>query len=81
MGDPFMETDKISIVLSKAEGLVFFDWLSRSDSAESLPIEHPSEQTVLWVVEGQLEKQIKELFDPDYNNFVEAARREIKETH
>lgn len=68
-------TDKIvHIELTAAEALVLFEWLA---SNEALPVQHPSEQTVLWRIEGQLEKALTEPLLPDYRESVDAARMAV----
>ncbi|MFO0899817.1 MAG: hypothetical protein U0836_20495 [Pirellulales bacterium] len=46
--------------LTRAEALVLFEWLASRDDTDGLTPE--PEQTVLWRVEGQLEKLLPELF-------------------
>ncbi len=68
----------VSLQLTRAEALVFFEWLSRVDTAGNLPIEDPAEEQVLWRLEGQLESKLIEPLGPDYKRAVEAARREVR---
>jgi hypothetical protein len=75
-----MENDNIQIQLTKAQALVLYEWLYRSDEAHLLPIEHPSEQKVLWTLEGMLEKEIP-VFSPDYLQLLEEARSHVDATH
>ena len=75
-----MEPETISVVFSRAEAMVLFELLARCDETKNLPVEHASEQTMLWVLEGQLEKQLREVFAPNYNELVEAARQEVGRT-
>ncbi len=56
---------------------MLFDLLARCHEAKNLPVEHPSEQTMLWVLEGQLEKNIDEIFSPNYNEVLNSARQEV----
>jgi hypothetical protein len=72
-----MDTNEVTITLSKAEALVLFEWLARTDDARVLPIDHPAEQVALWRLEGQLEKKIDCLFSPDYGERLEDARRTL----
>jgi hypothetical protein len=74
-----MSDDVITLKLTKAEALVLFEWLARTAAAEALPIEDPSEQQVLWRVEGQLEKVLVEPLRPDYLKLVADARRQVRE--
>ena len=75
-----MSDDEICIRLSRAEALVLFEWLARVDDARAASIEHPAEQKVLWLLEGQLEKQV-EVFSPNYKQLVEEARASVDESH
>jgi hypothetical protein len=68
-----MPDDEICIRFSRAEALVLFEWLARIDDAQAALIEHPAEQKVLWLLEGQLEKQV-EVFAHNYKQLVEEAR-------
>ena len=70
--------DSVSLLLTRAEALVLFEWLVRVDAAENLPIEDAAEQQVLWRLEGQLEKTLPEPLAPNYREAVEAARREVR---
>jgi len=74
-----MSDDDVTLTLTKAEALVLFEWLARTDGAESLPVEDPSEQQVLWRIEGQLEKVLVEPLRPDYAELVADARRRVNE--
>jgi len=75
-----MPDDEICIRFSRAEALVLFEWLARVDDAKALPIEHPAEQKALWVLEGQLEKQVP-VFASNYKQLVEDARTIVDESH
>jgi hypothetical protein len=72
-----MEAETISVVFSRAEAIVLFELLARCDEGKNLCVEHPSEQTMLWVLEGQLEKQLREVLAPNYKELLEAARQEV----
>ena len=75
-----MQDEEVTLKLSKAEALVLFEWLARTDSAQALPFEDPSEQQVLWRIECQLEKVLVEPLRPDYAELVAEARREVGES-
>jgi hypothetical protein len=72
-----MVKDDVTITLSKSEALVLYQWLVRVDEGIGIPIEHPSELSVLWRLEGKLEKQIDILFSDKYLSVLESARSEI----
>ena len=67
--------EPIMLSLTRAEALVLFEWLASRDVTDGLTPE--PEQTVLWRVEGQLEKMLPELFRPDYVAAVSAARAHV----
>lgn len=67
----------VLIELSHDEALVLFDWLARVDG--SLPVVDPSEQDVLWRIEGQLEKKLVEPLAADYKDAVNAARSRLRD--
>jgi hypothetical protein len=75
--EPNRTDGTLALSLSKAEALVLFEWLaSRDDPPDS--IEPGPEQTVLWRVEGRLEKMLlPEVFRPDYLELVNAARAHV----
>jgi hypothetical protein len=75
-----MPDDEICIRFSRVEALVLFEWLARVDDAQAAPIEHPAEQKVLWLLEGQLEKQVR-VFASNYKQLVEEARVTVDQSH
>ena len=68
---------KVVLELTRAEALVLFEWLAKVDQAGRMPVEHPSEEQVLWRIEGQLESALTEPFSPDYKELLTAARKEV----
>jgi hypothetical protein len=74
-----LDNNVVGIKLSPAQALVLFELLSRLDETRSIPIEHPAEQTILWLLEAELEKQVP-VFDPDYRQLVTQAREAIERT-
>ena len=48
----------MKLELTSDEALVFFEWLSRLDERDALPVEDPAEEQVLWRLHGQLEKTL-----------------------
>ena len=71
-----MAEDDLQIRFTRAEALVLFEWLARTDDAGALPVNHPAEQKVLWALEGRLEKQL-EVFAANYKQLVEEARIQV----
>ena len=48
--------DDLQIRLMRAEALVLFEWLTRTDSAKLLPTEHPAEQKSFVAIGGPVGK-------------------------
>ena len=70
----------INLEITKDESLVLFDFLSRFNQSEHKEIfEDQAEQKTLWILEGQLEKQLVEIFKPDYKNIISDARKRIRD--
>ncbi|RST25399.1 hypothetical protein EIZ46_11300 [Chryseobacterium lacus] len=76
-----MNTDKLlNLTISKDEALVLFDFLARFNEVERQEVfEDQAEQKTLWILEGQLEKQLVEPFKPDYENIIKEARNKIRD--
>ncbi len=75
-------TDKqiINLTLTKDEALVVFDFLARFNQTEHPDIfEDKAEQKTLWILQGQLEKQLVEPFRPDYKEIINEARNKIRD--
>lgn len=66
----------ILLELSHDEALVLFEWLAHNDG--TLPVSDAAEQTVLWRIEGQLEKALVEPLAANYSDSVHAARARIR---
>ncbi len=60
----------ISVELTNREALVLFEFLRRCDDEGSYSFVDQAEERVLWTVEGSLEKQLVEIFSPDYLVFL-----------
>lgn len=76
-----VEVDKcLNLTISKDEALVLFDFLARFNEAEQPEVfEDQAEQKTLWILEGQLEKQLIEPFNPDYKDIINEARNKIRD--
>ena len=70
--------ETVTLQLTRAEALVLFDWLARTDAAGKVPFEDPAEELALWRLEGQLESILTEPLDANYNEAVAAARKEVR---
>ena len=72
-----MQDGKVRLDLTNNEALVFFEWLMRVDETSSGKFSHSSEQKILWLLEGQLEKQLQ-VFASNYRELVEYARKQVE---
>ncbi|NEN25475.1 hypothetical protein G3O08_18445 [Cryomorpha ignava] len=76
MTDPL----KINLTFTKDEALVLFEFLARFNQTKHSNIfDDQSEQKILWIIEGQLEKQLVEPFRPDYKDIIKEARNKIRD--
>jgi len=74
-----MSQERISIELSKKEALVLFEYLRRCDDQDKYSFVDQAEERVLWTVEGALEKQLVEIFSPDYGKLLKEARDQVRD--
>ncbi len=74
-----MKNDPVVLELTRAQAVVLSEWLFRTDRDESLSVVDPSEQRVLWLLEGQLESVLVEPLRPDYAELLAKARKEVNE--
>jgi hypothetical protein len=77
--------EKITIQLTKGELLVIFDFLARSyvswrekgvheEHTFTLNPPDDGERTILWHLEGEIERSLPEVFWPEYRTLVETAK-------
>lgn len=71
--------DKIILELSNDEALVLFDWLKRFNENENNQFEDQAEERVLWDIEALLEKSLIILFNENYNELLQTARKRIRD--
>ena len=71
---------KMKIELTKAEALVLFDWLSRNSKKPELFADQ-SEQYVFRNMECQLEKELLEIFAPNYDELLKKAQKTVTEQY
>lgn len=64
----------ITIALTDDEALILFELVQIMDQRVSLDA---AEKTVLWSVEGQLEKQITATFSDNYTELLANARKKL----
>jgi len=72
-----MEDITIRVELNHSEALVLFEWLARCGENGKFEIAHSAEQKVLWRIEGQLERTLREPLDPNYDVLLESARKNV----
>ena len=69
--------DDIQIVLSKDEALILLDFLSRFSNINTLEIQDPSEEQVLWNLTCSLEKVLPEPFSEQWLSIIQDARQRL----
>lgn len=70
----------LNLTVTKDEALVLFEFLARFNQAEHPEIfEDQAEQKTLWILQGQLEKQLAEPFRSDYLDIINKARNQIRD--
>ena len=69
----------IQLKLTHDEALVLFAFLQRFDDEGTLIVRDQAEERALWNLHGRLEKQLVELFDPQYTKLVAAARDRLRD--
>jgi hypothetical protein len=72
-----MNEPNITLDLTRAEAIVLIEFLMRFREADRLVIEHEAEQQLLWDLCCVVEKQLPELFDPQWKAVVERSRAEV----
>ncbi|WP_202799978.1 hypothetical protein [Schlesneria paludicola] len=71
--------DKIVIELTNQEALVLFEFLRRCEDENDYKFADQSEERILLTLEVILEKQLTEIFSPDYSRILEEARKQIRD--
>ena len=78
-GDEAMAgTGSATIELTRAEALVFFDFLARFNEQQGFPFADQSEQRILWNIEAALEKQLVDPLDAAYEELLKKARQAVR---
>lgn len=73
MGEP------VRLELTADEALVLFEFLARFDDEETLTIQDQAEERALWNVHCLLQKQLVEIFRPDYKALLASARDRLRD--
>ena len=74
MGQP------VQLELTEDEALVLFEFLARFDDSEILSLVDQAEERALWNLHSLLQRQLVEIFDPNYETMVEAARARLRDS-
>ena len=67
----------IKIPFDKDEALVLLEWISKYNNGSQETKLAPEEEYVLFALECELEKNINEVFSPNYESIVKQARMNI----
>ncbi|MFZ5828459.1 MAG: hypothetical protein ACOY3P_00135 [Planctomycetota bacterium] len=73
MGEP------VHLELTGDEALVLFDFLQRFDDEQTLAIRDQAEERALWNLHCLLQKQLVEIFCPNYDVLLAAARDRLRD--
>jgi hypothetical protein len=74
------ELEKIKIELTRQEALVLFEYLHRCDDEGKYVFADQAEQRVLWDLECVMQKQLVEVFDPQYGALVKNAWAALRDS-
>jgi hypothetical protein len=74
-----MASEPVSLDLSHDEALVLFEFVARYSESSQLEIADPAEQRVLWDICCLLERSLVEPLDPNYDDFLAAARERVRD--
>jgi hypothetical protein len=69
--------DHVSLQLTRDQALVLFEFLSNWEETERLSIGFASEERVLDVLLGQLQKLLAEPFSARYKQIIDEARKRV----
>jgi hypothetical protein len=72
---------KVAVNLTRAEAVVLIEFLMRFRDKDRLAVEHEAEQQLLWDLCCVVERQLPELFDPQWGSIVERARADVLAAH
>ena len=71
--------ERIAVELTRNEALVLFEFLRRCDDENEYSFVDQAEQRVLWDVECVLQKQLVEIFSPEFGILLNAAREQVRD--
>ena len=67
-----------TLTLTRAEALVFFEFLSRFSQDQQLDTRDKAEELILWHLQCAFERALVEPFAPDYQSELDAARDAVR---
>ena len=71
--------EAVRLELTGDEALVLFDLAQRFDDDGTLALRDQAEERALWNLHCLLQKQLAEIFHPDYKALVAAARDRLRD--
>ena len=74
------DEERVDLSLNRAEALVLFDWLARSDDKSPAPFADQAERRVLSDVEATLESALVAPLSADYDSQLAAARAAVRDS-
>ena len=72
-------SETVSVILSRPQALVLFEFLSRFSEQERLEFHDPAERRVLWDILAKLETELPEPLRQDYDLLLKEARESIRD--
>jgi hypothetical protein len=73
-----MDSPLQNLLITNAEAVVLFEFLTRFSSEEVLKIESSAEEKVLWKILAQLERTLVEPFSENWKDILDEARRKVE---
>jgi hypothetical protein len=71
--------EPVRLELTGDEALVLFEFLARFDDNNMLAVQDQAEERALWNLHCVLQKQLVEIFHPDYKELLTAARDRLRD--
>jgi hypothetical protein len=72
-------SNPVRLELTSDEALVLFEFLRHFDDENTLAIRDQAEERALWNLHCLLQKQVVEIFDPDYKTLLAMARSRLRD--
>jgi len=71
--------ESVRLELTGDEALVLFEFLARFDDEGTLAVQDQAEERALWNLHCLLQKQLVDIFHPEYKALVAAARDRLRD--